>query len=586
MENAHARAGVTGTRSRGARVRRWVAEHRGSLLAFVLAFAWFLPGLWWGLPVNSGGVRMSAWGVDELGPWGGIDALLALVRYPRNDITPQYPLAHFLVQAVFVWPYYAPYYVATMFPSVTDRIGFPQGQVSMGILMLLHRLPSLLMAAGIVAIAHNVGKRIAGNAAAWTAAAAVATIGPLAYYARTSNVDVPALFWTVLALPFALRALREGLTVRLATVLGLCAGIATATKDQQYAFFVGMGLVLLTTHLLDRRRSGQWQGWWRGPLAGFVAGGAIYLVLSGILVLPDHFARHLRFTLQTLDPRIPQDQLTLSDGYWANPATLEGYLRLASHGATMVYEALGLPVIVLALAGIVVAARTNPRLLALLLVPILGLVFGVFLQVRFIAPRFLLPVDVVLCLFAALAVGMADRLASSRRFAVRAVAVASIGWAAVHSADITMQMLNDSRYEAARWLERNVQPGDVVAHYGSAFKLPRLPADVIVKPAGGQFRIKFQTTTPELPAPPAFLISIPQLRTEPVHEISVTDDAFMRLFDPASGYQQVYAGQTAALWPRPLQTATFVNPPVRIFARNDVVARLREPPRIALPDPR
>ena len=60
----------------------------------------------------------------------------------------------------------------------------------------------------------------------------------------------------------------------------------------------------------------------------------------------------------------------------------------------------------------------------------------------------------------------------------------------------------------------------------------------------------------------------------------------MRLFDPASGYQQVYAGQTAALWPRPLQTATFVNPPVRIFARNDVVARLREPPRIGLPDPR
>lgn len=579
-------ARVTPTRPRGARVRSWIGEHRGSLLAFALALAWFLPGIWWGLPVNNGAVRMSAWGVDELGPWGGIDALLALVRHPRNDITPQYPLAHFLVQAVFVWPYYAPHYVATMFPSIADRFGLPQGPASVGTLMLLHRLPSVLMAAGIVAIAHHCGKRMAGNAAAWMAAAAVATIGPLVYYARTSNVDVAALFWTVLALPFALRALRDGLTVPLAIALGLCAGIATATKDQQYAFFTGLGLVLMCTHLLDRYRSAQWQGWWRGPVAGFVAGGAIYLVLSGILVLPDHFARHLRFTLQTLDPRIPQYQLTLADGYWANPPTVAGYLRLASDGASMVYQALGLPIVVLALAGVVVTARTDPRLLALLLVPMLGLVFGVFAQVRFIAPRFLLPIDVVLCLFAALAVGMADRFLPPQRLAVRALALVGVGWAGLHAADVMRQMLDDSRYDAARWLERNVQAGDVVAHFGSAFKLPRLPASAVVKPAGGQFSIKFQATSPELAPPPEFIISIPQLRSETVHEISITDAAFARLFDPASGYQQVYAGQTPALWPRPLQTATFVNPPVRIFARNDVVARLREPPRIGLPDPR
>lgn len=585
MEDAHDDR-VTPDHSRGARIGRWIAAHRGSLLAFVLALAWFLPGIWWGLPVNNGVVRMSAWGVDELGPWGGIDALLALVRHPRNDITPQYPLAHFLVQAVFVWPYYAPHYIATMFPSVADRLALPQGPASVGILMLLHRLPSVLMAAGIVAIAHHCGRRMAGNAAAWMAAASVATIGPLVYYARTSNVDVAALFWTMLALPFALRALREGLTVPLATALGLCAGIATATKDQQYAFFIGLGLVLMTTHLLDRRRSGQWQGWWRGPLAGFVAGGAIYLVLSGILVLPDHFARHLRFTLQSLDPRIPQYQLTLADGYWANPATGAGYLRLASDGASMVYQALGLPIVVLALAGIVVTARSDPRLFALLLVPVLGLVFGVFAQVRFIAPRFLLPIDVVICLFAALAVGMADRFLPPQRLAVRAFALVGVGWAGVHAADITWQMLDDSRYDAARWLERNVQAGDVVAHYGSAFKLPRLPAGAVVKPAGGQFSIKMQTTSPALAPPPEFLVSIPQLRSERAHEISIDDAAFARLFDPASGYQQVYAGQTRALWPRPLQTATFVNPPVRIFARNDVVARLREPPRIGLPDPR
>ena len=365
----------------------WLRRHRASLIVFAAATVWFLPGLWWGLPINSSTERMLAWGTDELGPWGAVDAILAIVGRPRNDISPQYPLAHFLVQALFVWPYYLPHYIGTMFPSVAAKIGFPQQQASLGVLMLLHRLPSLLMAAGTVAVVHGTARRMAGNAAGWMAAAAVATIGPLLYYARTSNTDVGALFWTALALLLAAHALYEGLTTRRAIAIGVCAGIGAATKDQQYAFFLGLGLVLLFTHFADRRRAGALRGWWRAPIAGLGAAAVSYVALSGIILLPQWFLGHVRFITRVPDPEIPEQILALADAYHSTPATLAGYLQLASNAGSQLAAAIGLPIMGLALVGIVYAARTDRRLLGLLIVPPLCLALGVFAPARLVLPR-------------------------------------------------------------------------------------------------------------------------------------------------------------------------------------------------------
>jgi hypothetical protein len=70
-----------------------------------------------------------------------------------------------------------------------------------------------------------------------------------------------------------------------------------------------------------------------------------------------------------------------------------------------------------------------------------------------------------------------------------------------------------------------------------------------------------------------------------VHEWSLPDSTFRHLMDGTAGYQQVLAIQTAALFPRPLRVAPAVNPPVRVFARRDMVGRLPGPVRIELPDP-
>lgn len=556
-----------------------------TLLVFVLATLWLLPGLWWGLPLSTATEHMLAWGTDELGPWAAVDAVQAIVRQPRNDMTPQYPLAQFLVQAIFVWPYYLPHYVAIMYPSVAGKLGLALGPPSLPILMLLHRLPSVLMGAGTVAVAHRIAERMGGAAAGGMAALAVATTGPFVYYARTSNVDAGALFWMALSLSLALDALRNGFAPRTAVALGLCAACAVATKDALYAYVLGLGVIAALAHgstvRADRGTSG-----WRGPAIAFGTAAVAYLVLSGILLLPDWYWKHVRFLVRTPDPDIPQAVLTMADAYHSRPASVSGYTDLARTGGAQVAAALGWPMLALALLGAAMALRRNRLALALLLMPPVAMVLGSIVPIRLVLPRYLLPLDFALCLLAAFAVGATRHLAAPAKLAVRAMAIVALAWSGARALDITYQMMNDSRIAAADWLSHNLRTGDVVGYFGAPLKLPRLPNGVTATPMPGQLEYAYKNRQPATSSPPEFIVSIPQLGTELTHEWTVPDAAFAALFDPASGYREVLALQTPALWPRPLLSVPWINPPVRVFARHDVAARLREPARIELPDPR
>src|SRR5262245_55622793 len=109
-------------------------RHRVSVYVFVGALLWFLPGIWWGLPIKNDLFEMEFWGTDELGPGGAVGAVMAVLRKGDN-LSVQYPLAHYFFMAIFVWPYYAVVHFLDQRPSAA-------------VMMVLHRLPSLLMSAG------------------------------------------------------------------------------------------------------------------------------------------------------------------------------------------------------------------------------------------------------------------------------------------------------------------------------------------------------------------------------------------------------------------------------------------------------
>lgn len=553
-------------------------DWRTALVIGLAALVWFLPGTTWGLPAVTPTMLATRWGVDELGPNGALIVLRALLG---ADVvpSPQYPLGHYLVQALFVWPYH----VAVL---AADNLGFPPQTESVTTLVFLHRLPSVLMAAGTVVLAAAFVRRLTGHAgAAWFAAAAVVGIAPLAYYGRTSNVDAGALFWVMLGLLLALDIVRTGFTPRRAALIGLCAAIGIATKDQQYAVFLGIAAVLLYAHFRPRAGIANAGGGWRGPLTGLAVAIGSYLVVSGAVLLPRWFLGHVEFIRHGSASELPQEILGLVNTYYSNPATVAGYASLAGDVGAQLGAAVGIPLLLLAVLGAFLLARREPRATALLAVPSLMLVAGVILPVRFVLPRFLLPIDLVACLLAGVAV--AEGLRSTRwRRGTQLAVVATLGWGIVRGADLTWQMTRDSRYETARWLEANLQPGDTLAYFGARFKLPRLHRELVVVPAPHQY-LPEEVYGPEGPVTetPPFIIVVPQLVSEAAHEWNLPDSLFAALVDGSLGYDQVLAIQTRALFPRPLLVAPAVNPAVRVFARRDRVAGLPGPRRLDLPPP-
>jgi hypothetical protein len=547
-----------------------IPRHRESLVVLAAAALWFLPAVWWGLPREDTAVPQP-WGPDEITPWG-VSSFLDALRGLPNNVSPQYPLFHYWVLGALTW-------ACDTALSVLAKLGFPGMSFTAGSVTLLGRLATVLMAAGTVAAAWVVTLRLtqSGRAAA-LAAAALATSGPMIFYARTSNVDVPSLFWFALALVAAAGALRRGLTFRRALVCGVCAGLGTATKDQQYAVFLALGLALLVSHVVDVRRTGSRVAW--PTLAtGLAAGALTWIVASGVVLMPAWFAAHVSFILRGSGAGESEGVRQLAGFYGSVPATLGGYALVLGRSARQVVAALGPAVLLLAAAGVVHAFRRDRRLLLLLLVPIV-LLAGVILPVRFVLPRFLLPALLVACVFAGIAVAAAE--ATRWRRTATVLAAAGLAWSAVRGLDLTWQMLKDARYDAGEWIARHVQPGDTVGHYGARLKLPAIPRGVSI--VSGPLRVRTSGDTAS-DTYPQLLFIIPQQTHEVAHEWNVPDSVFRRLLDGSLGYVQVLAVQAPGLVRRPVQVAPFVNPPVRLFARRDVVDRLTVPPRILLPDP-
>ncbi len=545
-------------------------------LLFVVATMWFLPGITWGLPENSALFTRSIWGTDELGPTGAIDVVRAIFGGDAT-ITPQYPLGHYFVQAIFVWPYY-------LAVQLADRFGFPAQTPSPSILTLLHRLPSVLMAAGTVVASAMVVQRVTRRVGAsrFTAIAA-ATIGPLMYYGRTSNVDAAALFWSTLALLPAVDALRLGLTDRRAVQLGLCAALGMATKDQQYAYFLMLGAVLFVQHVRAGTRPAAAPGGWRPVVVALTVFASAYVACSGALLLPEWYAQHLAFIRHGSSSGVPAELRARIGFYYSNPGTLAGYTRLGLDGIALVLAAVGALMCALALLGASRLWRVDRWLLALLVMPLVGLIGGVFVPVRFVLPRFLLPIDLVCCLLAG--IGVAQLLASARwRSAGQLTAIGALAWSVVRAGDTTWQMLRDARYETELWLARNLRPGDTLAYYGGRRKLPRVRRDVLVTKAPDQYLpLRVYGSAGPITHTPPFIIVIPQQVAEVQHEWNVPDTIFTALLDGTRGYRQVLAIQSPALFPRPRYTVPFVNAPVRVFARNDMADRLTGVRRIDLP---
>jgi hypothetical protein len=305
--------------------------------------------------------------------------------------------------------------------------------------------------------------------------------GPMVYRARTGNLDVPVLFWTALGvLALAVISVR-GLSVRRAALLGACAALATATKDQAYGGWLAAILLALVLHwrrlLPDADLPGAPR--WRAPTALILCGLGVYLVAAGVLFWPGRFLAHMRFILSYEEARFAFADLGLRRSHDAL-----GLLLLAGDAIRTSVAAVGPPAAAIACVGMFSPRRSTPFLwllaamatgyFALVIVPI------AHMQYRYaLLPAFLLAFP------AARWLATATRAAGARGTLAAAAGAIALAWLVAISADLSCQMLDDARYDAGEWLASNLQPGQRIGFFGDRGQLPAVPEGVdVVRLAG------------------------------------------------------------------------------------------------------
>jgi hypothetical protein len=446
------------------RLARAVARRRAEavvLHGFALAIA---VGCAWGLPGTD------SWAADSISPRSCGLGAIAETYWPGHFHT--YPPLHTLLLTLLSLPWMG---------LAASRVGLHVDALEPELVKPLYmtaieasaRAVTAAMAVGIVAVTMASWTRTAGRRAGIAAGVAAACDATFVYYAHTGNLDVPCVFWVVLAVAEAQRVVAgEPREPR----MWLYAACAVLTKD--YAAGALVGAVPFALAVALRRASSSSGAASRGAVArrslqGALAAAALYLVVSGALVNPTGFAKRVAFLLGPASQSWSPYPHGLA-GAWA--VTIDAAASLPRFGSW--------PLAAAALAGLVVAFTVRGRWDgAQLGVPVAAAVaFAVVfdLGARRTEERFLLPQAVLLMPFAGLAF---ERAWAWRPLFAVLGALVSLLPALLGVASMDATLLADPRYGAEAYLAA-LPAGTRVEVYGGPIFLPRIPRQLAASRPG------------------------------------------------------------------------------------------------------
>lgn len=449
----------------------------------VLALAALLHGLGlsWGMPASD------AWDNDGIAPRDILPGLAATFT-PGQYYT--YPPVHLALLAVLTLPVTVVAVARAGSTRVSGVIHEILAPPYMTAYAMTARVVSLLMSLGIAVALAKMAEEICAASGrqraerVGTFVAAIASAGvALTYYAHTSNLDVPSLFWGSFAALALVRAIARHEPRRLRRAAALAA-LAVATKDQAYALFVVSAPVLIASSiLLDPWSRANWRALAREGLVALGLAAVLLAVLDGALFNPTGFRARLAF----LRGPASQDFSMYSSDVVGKAAIVLDIVRQVDRHYPSVFGAL-------ILVGVLDAAFLARRRPSALVTGLSPLVFAISFTLAFnfaarrVEDRFTLPQF----LFAAVYAGMAmDRVWGMSSGAMRARAGAAHGrlagllpraaclgllglglWQAVR---VDLTLLFEPRYAAEAFLRAKVGVGDAIEVHGLNAYLPRFP---------------------------------------------------------------------------------------------------------------
>jgi hypothetical protein len=434
-----------------------------SPLAWVLAGVLVLHaiGIGWGLPGTEG------WDDDGVAPRDFLYGV-AETFTPGHFYT--YPPLHLVLLALLTSPVWIVGLVRSPSLSPRDVVHEFLNVPYMTTFALVARAVAVAMSIGVVFSLAKVAEELSGRRAGLTVAVVVGLNAPFAYYAQTSNLEVPYCFWASLALLYLVRAIVRQRPGELRW-MALFAAFATATKDQAAALFVlGVPATLVLWFVVDPwPRANARVVWKEAGIVVVLALGTV-LAIDGALMNPSGFSARIGFLLGSAS----QDHASYAK-------TLAGRLHLTRDSAFAFSHFYPAPFSLLALSGMgLVAAANSPAKRVGGAAPIL-LALSSFTLFNCLArrtdDRFLLPQMLILGLYSGLGLGAA--VFAVPRPIARATPVlagALLAWGLFECAAVDVALLHDTRYDAEAWLAAHVEPGDALEVYGNQVYLPRLPS--------------------------------------------------------------------------------------------------------------
>ncbi len=445
-----------------------------------LAFALFVytRALDWGLPAGD-----ETWAADAVRPSAPL--AVAYQNFARGWNSGwfwfKYPPLHaFLLSALYA-PYLAWLWLTGGLSGFASDYPFgladPVGSLSM--LALIGRATSAAMGAGSVLLAYACVVRSFGRAAAAGAAFVTTMAYPMVFYSQTTNVEVPYLFWMLVAILGAVR-LVEGETARRWWVaLGVGAALSVSTKELAAGAFVGLPFAIIGAALAARRPVTDWL---RGGLLAAASFGLALVVANNALFNPLGFVQRVGFLTQTL-PR----EIALQYAPYYFPIDLGGSRGASvefaqmSLATTRLVASLSWPTAALALSGWLLALRTRPAWALLLLAACVGYYVVSVRAMLSLSLRYLLPLTVFSCMAAGIALGTLTRSGTARAPRLALAALLS-AWIFAYGWDVNRMMSGDGRYGAAQWLAEAARQGPAsVEIYQNRTYLPHFPEGLTVR---------------------------------------------------------------------------------------------------------
>ena len=556
----------------GDRVRAVLRAHGvdGTACALgVAALLLYASAATWGLPQATNPIQIRGWDVDGVAGIGVLSELHNLLVEPKPDWYTAYPLFHYLLLAVL----YAPYLGLLLLtgslaaPSADYPFGFTDPARALEVMAVAARVLTVVMASAVVMMCYAAGKQLWGRRGGIVAASVLALSSPMVYYARTSNLDVPVLFWTALGVLVVLRALSDGLTIPRAFAIGLTAALSVGTKDQAYGAWLPAIALVLWHH---RRTLGLGRSTAGGasprkaPLVLIGTGLATFAAANGVFIRPSRLPRHLSF-ITSFEETFPN--LAHENGLTVlHPPSLAGYAGLVGDLGRATAMGMSLPLMLAGLLAALVLWKSRPRARVLIWMAA-GFVVLTLFPLHHIQYRYtLFPIFALATLAGGL---VSDALRPPfARVAFYFLLGIGLAWQLGQTVDITYQMRNDARYPATAWIRATLQVGDSVGFFGAMHQLPHLPPGVELVPLMGA--IEEQNKRPEDWT--EYLVVAPDYYSDAGRERStiLPEGLYARLLDGSLGYQRMRLFRTEPLTGRPIAYLPYVNPQVQVFRRESV----------------